>query len=542
MKDSPTNTSATVANYAVLNPLDKGTSGTLDRANLQWSSGASWQSARGTMTIPSGKFYFEGIITSTTSGSIGVNFGLATAANPLNVGGNSNTASYSVDATSSSNVLTAGSQSGSGSTFTAGDVLQIAIDRDNNRAWFGRNNTWYNSTLAATGDPVAGTNATWSSLPADLFPFINTYSQTVNFNFGQRPFTYTPPSGYVALNTFNLPTPTILQGNKYMDATLYTGTGTSQVTVNAGQFKPDFVWLKSRSNAYNNELYDSVRGVQKRLVSNLTNAESTSTNGLTAFNSNGFTQGGEYETGLSGNYVGWQWQAGNGSSSTNTSGTITSTVSVNATAGFSIVTYTGTGVAATIGHGLGVAPKFYIVKRRNGGTDYWCCYHTSIGATKGIYLNTNDPAGTSDLWNNTEPTSSVFSVKTTGGVNASGGTYVAYCWSEIAGFSKFGSYVGNTSTDGPFVYCGFRPKYILIKNTTSYDWHIFDAARNSYNITNSSLKTNQSSAEYTNNDVSYDFLSNGFKVRGTDLALNANGNTMIYAAFAEHPFKNSNAR
>ena len=145
MIDSPTLTSATVANYAVLNPLDKGTSGTLDRANLQWSSGASWQSARGTMTIPSGKFYFEGVITSTTTGSIGVNFGLATAANPLNVGGNSNTASYSVDATSSSNVLTAGSQSGSGSTFTAGDVLQIAIDRDNNRAWFGRNNTWYNS-------------------------------------------------------------------------------------------------------------------------------------------------------------------------------------------------------------------------------------------------------------------------------------------------------------------------------------------------------------------------------------------------------------
>jgi hypothetical protein len=546
MSDVPTLTSATVANYAVLNPLDKGTSGTLDRANLQWSSSASWQSARGTMTIPSGKFYFEGIITSTTSGSIGVNFGLATAANPLNVGGNSNTASYSVDATSSSNVLTAGSQSGSGSTFAAGDVLQYAIDRDNNKAWFGRNNTWYNSTLAATGDPVAGTNATWSSLPADLFPFINTYSQTVNFNFGQRPFAYTPPTGFVALNTYNLPDSTIKKGNTVMDATLYTGNGSTQTITNAAGFKPDFVWIKDRTTAYPNMLFDSVRGASKRLISNTTDTEATETDTQTSFNSNGFSVSTNLVVNRTSDaFVGWQWQAGQGSTSSNTSGSITSTVSVNTTAGFSIVTYTGTGANATVGHGLGVAPKMIIVKNRASGFG-WPVYHVSYGNTGGPYLNgTNAAATASTWWNNTTPSSTVFTGGTSNEINASSNNYVAYCWAEIAGFSRFGSYVGNGSTDGPFIFTNFQPKFVMFKRTDSTgSWEIQDGTRSTYNEIAQELYANLSDAEYNDVSNNTDFLSNGFKPRNSTAGSNNNvsGGTYIYAAFASNPFKNSNAR
>ena len=283
------------------------------------------------------------------------------------------------------------------------------------------------------------------------------------------------------------------------------------------------------------------------LSSNTTSADTTSS-GLATFTSSGITWiGGASGVNASGDtYVDWMWKGGNGTSS-NTSGTITSTVSVNTTAGFSVATYTGTGTAATIGHGLGVAPKFYIVKRRNGaGTDYWCCYHISIGATKGIYLNTQDAAGTSDLWNDTAPTSTVFSVKTTGGVNASGGTYVAYCWAEIAGFSKFGSYTGNSNADGPFVYTGFRPKFVMIKtsNLSGENWAIWDTSRNTYNVANLELFANASNAEVdgTGRSAIIDSLSNGFKIRGTNPEINDVAGSYIYMAFAENPFKNALAR
>jgi hypothetical protein len=205
-----------------------------------------------------------------------------------------------------------------------------------------------------------------------------------------------------------------------------------------------------------------------------------------------------------------------------------------------VVTYTGTGANATIGHGLGVAPSFYIVKRRNGaGTDYWCCYHVSIGATKGIYLNTTDAAGVSNLWNNTAPTSSVFNVATTTGVNASGGTYVAYCFAEIAGYSKFGSYTGNGSTDGPFNYVGFRPKLIMIKRTdTTGNWTMYDSTRNPYNAGTYPLYPNLSNAEDPSTDH-FDWLSNGFKMKSTNQ--NTSGGTFIYACFATNPFAQSNA-
>jgi hypothetical protein len=546
MLDVPTNTSATVANYSTLNPVQTATANiTWANANLQASLGTTgaWRTAINTMAVDSGKWYAEFTVTTGVSGNsaVGIVPITDTYSGSYLPGATAGSYGYPNDGTKYNN----GSNTSYGNTWTTGDIIGIAYDGTNNKIWFSKNGTWQ-----ASGDPAAGTNAAFTTTSGTSYYFAvagATSTQSVfNCNFGQRPFSYTPPTGFTAINTFNLPTPTILQGNKYMDATLYTGNSSTQVVVNNAQFKPDFVWMKDRSNARNHVLSDSVRGTASQLESNTTAAQTTYPNSLTAFNSNGFTLGDDTRLNNSAEtYVGWQWQAGQGSTSSNTQGSITSTVSVNTTAGFSIVTYTGTGANATVGHGLGVAPRMIIAKGR-GNVDNWPVYHASANAspaTGHLLLNTTAAfTSTSSSWNNTAPTSTVFSIGTDTRINQNTIGYVAYCFAEIAGFSKFGSYVGNTSTDGPFVYCGFRPKYLLVKNITNYDWHVFDAARNTYNFTNSSLKPDTSGTEYTNNDVSYDFLSNGFKVRGTDLALNANGNTMIFAAFAEHPFKNSNAR
>jgi hypothetical protein len=327
-----------------------------------------------------------------------------------------------------------------------------------------------------------------------------------------------------------------------MDATLYTGTGASLSVTNAGGFSPDLVWIKSRSNSYNNELYDSVRGTTKRLISNLTNAESTSTNGLTAFNSNGFTQGGETETGANGaTYVGWQWRGSDSAAVSNTAGSITSTVSANTSAGFSVVTCTSPASAGsfTFGHGLGVAPKFIISKSRSG-TGNWSNYHVSTGAGGYLLFTTAAYTANTDTWNNTTPTSTLISSTTNWWGTSS--DLVFYCWAEVAGYSKFGSYTGNGSTDGPFVYTGFRPRYILWKNASAvHGWYCYDTARQTYNAMVTYLSPTFSDAEATNGGA-MDILSNGFKVRNTGGDMNASGNTIIYMAFAESPFKYSLAR
>jgi hypothetical protein len=333
-----------------------------------------------------------------------------------------------------------------------------------------------------------------------------------------------------------------------MDATLYTGNLTGQSITNAAAFQPDLVWIKSRSAATDHKLTDSVRGATKALISDTTGAETTDATGMTAFNTNGFTVGADTNyNNTSATYVGWQWQAGQGSSGSNTNGTITSTVSVNATAGFSVVTYTGTGANATVGHGLGVAPKMVIVKRRNtvGVTYDWYVYHANLtSAAYTLYLDlTNAQTSATTVWNSTAPTSSVFSIGTNAGLNQSAGTYVAYCWAEIAGFSKFGSYTGNGSTDGPFVYLGFRPKFVMIKSSSvaGSNWEIWDSSRMTYNPTFNDLSANTSAAEGAAYGTD-DFLSNGFKLRDANGGTNSSGTTYIYMAFAENPFKNANAR
>jgi len=332
-----------------------------------------------------------------------------------------------------------------------------------------------------------------------------------------------------------------------MDATTYTGTGATNNVLNQYGFKPDLVWIKSRSNAFIHTLEDTVRGVSRYLDSASTAAEvNDPPNFITAFNSNGFTQAGNSAVVADGStYVAWQWQAGQGSTSSNTSGSITSTVSVNATAGFSIVTWTSNGVTgATIGHGLGVAPKFMIIKSRSN-VGSWPVYSASIGNTGCLFLNTTDSTFTSaNFFNNTTPTSTVFTTGASSFGWTNGTTWVAYCWAEIAGFSKFGSYTGNGSSDGVFVYTGFRPKYLMVKRTTGsvYAWCVWDSARETYNVENAILTVNTSNAENTGT-LYVDFLSNGFKFRSySNGSENASGEPYIYAAFAEHPFKNSNAR
>jgi hypothetical protein len=369
-----------------------------------------------------------------------------------------------------------------------------------------------------------------------------TTDNVFDWNFGQRPFSYTPPTGFKALNTGNLPEPTIVQGNKWMDATIYTGTGATQTITNSGSMQPDFVWAKSRSSAESHRLEDSVRGATQALYSNLTNAETTEAQSITAFNSGGFTLGTGTPNTSAVTYVAWQWKAGGTPAVTNTNGSITSTVSVSTTSGFSIVSYTGTGSAATVGHGLGVVPRLIIVKSRSTAGDPWTVYSASLANTQYLYLNSTAAAATGvNIWNSTTPTSSVFSIGAAQDTNRSSGTYIAYCFAQVAGFSAFGSYTGNGSSDGPFVYLGFRPAFLMIKRTdASNDWAMHDDVRIGYNAANYHLLANSSSAEFT--DIAIDLLSNGFKPRGTSGTENASGGTYIYMAFAENPFRNSLAR
>ena len=541
MNDVPTLTSATASNYAVLNPNDMYSGMTApSNGNLTFTSAVSGIN-RATIAPSSNKWYFE--VTFTTIPAAGtICCGVKSAVNNNlagGLGGNSGTTNeFSFGSTGYT--LNNNANTYQGITFANGDVMNIAFDLNAGYIWFGKNGTWISS-----GNPATGANPVFTTLTATggYAPAISnnyTYSNTTNINFGQQPFTYTPPSGYVALNTYNLPTPSIAQGNNYMDATLYTGTGASASITNTASFKPDLVWIKSRSAATDHKLTDSVRGVTKGLISDTTGAETTDTQGLTAFNSNGFTLGTDTNYNNSGaTYVGWQWQAGAGTSGSNTNGSITSTVSANTTAGFSIVTYTGTGSAATIGHGLGVAPSMIIVKARTSVVG-WPVYHITNSNTSYLLLNATDALNTAPtVWNNTDPTSSVFSE---GGSSGTGSySSVAYCFAPIAGYSAFGQYVGNGSATGPFVYCGFQPKFILIKSNDVGDWVLVDTRRNPYNTVTNQLAPSLVSAETTTAGLYINALSNGFQVVGTGGGTNTNGIRYIYACFASNPFKYSNA-
>ena len=334
------------------------------------------------------------------------------------------------------------------------------------------------------------------------------------------------------------------RSSDYFNTKLYTGNGSTQSITGVG-FQPDWLWIKSRSTTGNGRVHDVVRGVDKQLYTSLTNAEFTYSpnTGVTSFDSDGFSLGNDIGQNQSSvTFASWNWLASNTTAS-NTDGSITSTVSANTTSGFSIVSYTGTGSLATVGHGLGVTPKFMIIKNRDSGSENFCSYHVSLGATKTQKFTTSAAQTLSSMWNNTEPTSSVFTIGTDGAVNVNGNKQIVYCFAEKKGFSKFGSYTGNGNADGTFVYTGFKPALVIMKNSsTATNWHIYDNKRtnNASNPTDDILFANSSSAESTDSSANpIDFLSNGFKCRGTNSASNSSGNTFIYMAFAESPFVTS---
>ena len=539
-------------NYATLNPLSfynsQTTSINCTNGNLNIKAHTVNGDTRtfGTMGVSTGKWYFESNIVAvdSTYGCVGISDIILAYGQAQNTG---NWWVYIADGKKYNGVNPAVGGTSYGNTFTTNDIIGIAVDLDNSKIWFSKNGTYQ-----ASGDPVAGTNAAFTNVAGTIYPAVYTWAINSEqaLNFGQRPFTYAPPTGFKTLNTFNLPEPTIKQPNRQFDATLYTGTGATLSVTNAGGFQPDFVWLKSRSAATNHQLFDAVRGATKVMVSNSTEAESTSANTITSFNSGGFTVGTNTAINTSAaTYVGWQWNAGN-STVTNTTGTISAQVRANPTAGFSIATYTGNGTAgATVGHGLGVAPSMIIIKNRtDSASAFWCVYHRSVyvsGADPNVlYLNsTQAQTDDTNVWGSSPDFSStIFKLGDYNGSNGSGDSLVAYCFAQIAGYSAFGSYTGNGSTDGPFVYTGFRPRYVIFKNASAAatDWKVFDSSRNTSNIVTSVLYPNLNNAEETNTGL--DFLSNGFKWRDNGSAQNGSGNTIIYAAFAEAPFKYARSR
>ena len=338
---------------------------------------------------------------------------------------------------------------------------------------------------------------------------------------------------------------TIDKPTDYFNTKLYTGNGSSGHAITGVGFQPDWIWWKHRGSVtYWHNLMDSVRGASKQLYSNESNLEGTNTNGLESFDSDGFTVGSDNGANESGqNFVAWNWLASNTTAS-NTDGTITSTVSANTTAGFSIVSYTGTGSNATVGHGLSVAPSMVIIKNRDDGQS-WRVGVTSIGFDKYLGLNgTGASTSSSGMFNNTAPTTSVFSVGSDGSTNASGEKCIAYCFADVKGYSKFGSYTGNGNADGTFVYLGFKPAWVMIKaSSQTADWVMFDNKRNPFNLVEKYLDANTSDAEGDDSGGSgsweLDFVSNGFKLRENSGGLNQNGTTFIYMAFAENPFVSS---
>jgi len=539
MSDTPT------TNWCTLNPNDSFLQ-TVSNGNLVSSNtnNVSTPGIRASMAMSSGKWYWEitcGVFTTSSTWMIGV----ADSYQKISIANYTSSSSYLYY--SGNGQKYNGSGTSYGATYTTGDVIGVAYDADNGKIWFAKNNTWQNS-----GDPAAGTGEAYSGITGDKSPYVGTglYQVESIWNFGQRAFAYTPPTGFNALNTANLPAPDIADGSDYFNTVLWTGNGSTQSITGVG-FQPDFVWSKTRSpSGYGHWLGDVVRGGNERLASDSTQEGRTNEGNIT-FDTDGFSVTSTHPS-LNNNtspIVAWNWLAGGSvSADNNTDGSITSTVSANPSAGFSIVSFnSGPSGSKTVGHGLGVALQMIITKDRDNATN-WTTYHASATTATDKYLNLNGTAAVqtaSGIWGATLPTSTVFGFGS-GTASAPNANVIAYCFTEVEGYSKFGSYTGNGTTtgDGPFVFCGFKPRWIVIKNATlsGGNWRLIDTARESYNVGWMDLYANDATGETahtagTTNQI--DILSNGFKIRDGLNETNRLNDNLIFAAFAENPFGGS---
>jgi len=528
MLDTPTN------NFCTWNPLKTNSSATLSDGNLNYTASGA-QRTTSTFAVNSGKWYAEFTISAATGSQT---WGVVDIAQVSLTDAYIGQRSYEWGIDGLARTWNNGSNAANYTDFSASDVIGIALDMDNGKVWFRDND----GTFLSGGDPAAGTTPDFSGLSGDICFAAQFTGGNVTINCGQSAYTNAPPTGFNALSTANLPTPSITDGSAHFNSVLFTGNSGTAFSVTGVGFQPDFVWGKPRSYADNHRLMDVVRGSTKQLISNSTGAEFTQAQGITSFDSDGFTVGTHngLNTGTN-TYVAWNWLADNTTGSSNTDGSITSTVSANTTSGFSICTYTGNGTSgATFGHGLGVgvAPKMVIVKERSPAGNNWKVGHDAMGWGKYIVLDTTAAQVTSSThWNNTAPSSTVVTLGNDTGINQNTATYVAYCFAEIPGYSSIGSYKGNSSTDGTFVYTGFRPSMILWKQSTGGNpWGIRDTARDPYNVAKAVLRPSGTDAETTASSAYCDILSNGFKLRATDGFVNNSASTYIYMAFAENPF------
>jgi len=543
MPDTPTN------NFCVLSPIDSFGSGlTLSDGNLRAVPAASaYGNNHGTFYIDSGKWVFECKHTTV--------FGEACGWSPsgeLTSGSSDRGYFMFSDGRAYDNTTNTGTK---GASLASGDFRYVFYDADAQAMWFAHvdvsnSNALVYDNSATKSEIEAGTttNAVFTNIPAGFWApgiWMDT-SGVIEVNFGQSAFATTSdlPSGFNTLQAANLPDPTIADPSVYFQTTLYTGNGSTQSISQSGNlstFQPDWAWIKARGQAYDHALYDAVRGATKELKSNAADAESTITNGLTAFESDGFALGDRLGVNQSGeNFVAWQWKA-NGSGSSNSDGSVTSTVSNNSTANFSIVKYTGTGSGnSTVGHGLGTTPTFIFCKHLDRAQN-WRVFCGAVGAGQTGFLNST-AAFAADPDRISAVSSTTFTAKSNMNESAD---YIAYCFADVPGYMATGVYAGNSSSDGPFVFTGFKVQWLLVKctNASSTRWLMHDTTRNTPqggNVTDTQFFAELNSAE--SQDSTYDFLSNGFKPRRSDGNHNLSGRNYMYLAFGEAPFKIATAR
>ena len=563
--DSPTN------NFATFNPIQKVTTTAYSEGNLKVVGPASQPGDVSTIVMSTGKWYCE-IINTAGNGQVGIVHSDSIIGNDAHSVGTGLTGGYGYTYNATNRYTTDGASNTSdsyGGAFDNDDIIGIALDLDNNQITYYKNNA--SQGVANTGLTAVG-----------YFFFVQTNNKTYIANFGQDSsfagtqtaqgnqdingigdFYYAPPSGFLALCTKNLPEPTTDPKNHFNTIT-YAGNAANRTLTGVG-FQPDFTWIKSRGNETNGSdhfLFDVVRGVNafKGLFSNGPSIEGETEAGsaqenfgdISAFTSDGYSvvrstadSSHQYE-GVNNNsetYVAWNWKAGNANTAFSESGNNPAgTHRANVAAGFSIVSYVGTGAAGTVAHGLGVAPEWIIIKNRDVN-DPWAVYYGDN--TDYLVLNTN--AATADAatyFNDTAPSATVFTVNSAHNVNADGENYIAYCFRSIDGYSKLGSYTGNGNANGPFVYLGFAPAFLMVKSISlGQAWTMVDNVREPVNPRGElCLFADELTEEFDPANINFDFTSTGFKVRNTDNKINNNGATYTYMAFAETPFKHASAK